>query len=178
MLKYASIFFLSAVLIAIPALAAQPGPYAGEEQREIKALSPQEIQQYLAGKGMGLARAAELNHYPGPMHVLELAGPLGLSAEQKRHTQAVFTAMQAGAKRQGAMLVEKERTLDRLFADGTITPEKLQSLLVAIAGVQAEIRRIHLAAHLEQKKILTAEQVTKYNALRGYAAHAGHAHRH
>ena len=29
--------------------------------------------QYLDGAGMGYARAAELNHFPGPMHVLELA---------------------------------------------------------------------------------------------------------
>jgi hypothetical protein len=39
-------------------------PYVGQEFREIKALSPQEISDYLSGKGMGLAKAAELNGYP------------------------------------------------------------------------------------------------------------------
>ena len=30
-------------------------------------LSPQEVKQYLSGAGMGYAKAAELNHFPGPM---------------------------------------------------------------------------------------------------------------
>ena len=37
---------------------------------------------------MGLALAAELNGYPGPSHVLELADKLELSAEQR----AAFTS--------------------------------------------------------------------------------------
>jgi len=41
-------------------------PYAGSENREIKALSTDEIASYLQGKGMGFAKAAELNHHPGP----------------------------------------------------------------------------------------------------------------
>jgi hypothetical protein len=38
---------------------AQPSPYAGEEKREIKALSSEEVATYLEGKGMGLAKVAE-----------------------------------------------------------------------------------------------------------------------
>src|SRR3954453_5821878 len=57
--------------------AAQTGPYAGMESRPIKTLSTTEIADYLSGKGMGFARAAELNHYPGPAHVLALASELG-----------------------------------------------------------------------------------------------------
>jgi len=161
-----------------PVSAAPPAPYDGQERRDIKALSPEEINDYLAGKGMGLAKAAELNRYPGPAHVLELAEPLQLSAAQKRRTEQVFNAMQAEARRQGAVLVERERALDRRFASGTIGAEELRSLLAEIGRVQAEIRRIHLHAHLEQKTILTPAQVDKYHALRGYGSHAGHAHRH
>jgi hypothetical protein len=36
----------------------------------------------LSGQGSGFAKPAELNGYPGPAHVLELAGPLGLDAPQ------------------------------------------------------------------------------------------------
>ena len=43
-----------------------PSPYAGQEQREIQALSTEEIEGYLSGSGMGLAKAAELNHSPVP----------------------------------------------------------------------------------------------------------------
>jgi hypothetical protein len=62
-----------------PALA----PYAGLEQRPIKALSAQQIADLKAGRGMGLALAAELNGFPGPLHVLELAAGLELTDEQR-----------------------------------------------------------------------------------------------
>ena len=52
-------------LLAVSATANSQSPYVGQESREIKALSPQEISDYLSGKGMGLAKAAELNGYPG-----------------------------------------------------------------------------------------------------------------
>ncbi|NIM61510.1 MAG: hypothetical protein GTO30_07610, partial [Acidobacteria bacterium] len=57
-------------------------PYAGMEQREIKAISDDDRRRLLQGHGMGLALAAELNRFPGPKHVLELAAGLGLSDEQ------------------------------------------------------------------------------------------------
>ncbi len=40
-------------------------PYAGFQDRPIKALSQQQIDDLQAGRGMGLALAAELNGYPG-----------------------------------------------------------------------------------------------------------------
>lgn len=45
---------------------------------------PQEIQQYLNGGGMGCAKIAELNGYPGPKHVLELENELQLTEQQKK----------------------------------------------------------------------------------------------
>ncbi len=169
---------LLAVAVNNTASAAPTASYAGQERREIKALSPGEIQDYLAGKGMGLAKAAELNRYPGPAHVLELAEKLRLDAEQKIRSEAIFRAMQAEAMRHGKALVEKERELDRLFASGGVTSEDLRVALEEIGRLQAEVRRTHLQAHIEQRKILTAQQITRYEELRGYAAHAGRAHPH
>ena len=40
-------------------------PYTGQEKREIRALSKEEVHGYLSGDGMGFAKPAELNHYPG-----------------------------------------------------------------------------------------------------------------
>lgn len=65
---------LLALLLAVTPAAAdtkhhgQHSPYAGLPAREIKALSPEEIADLAAGRGMGLALAAELNGYPGPRH--------------------------------------------------------------------------------------------------------------
>ncbi len=169
---------LLAIAVNHVASAAQPASYAGQEQREIKALSPEEIRDYLAGKGMGLAKAAELNRYPGPAHVLELAEKLRLDAEQRARSEAIFSAMQADAVRQGRLLVEKERELDRLFAGGGVTSEDLRAALEQIGCLQAEIRRIHLQVHIEQRKIITEQQIARYEELRGYASHAGRAHQH
>ncbi len=179
MLKIISITgVLLVVAIHHVASAAPPASYAGQEQREIKALSPEEIKDYLAGKGMGLAKAAELNCYPGPAHVLELAEKLQLDAQQKILSEAIFKAMQAQAIYQGKALVEKERELDRLFAGGGITDENLRAALETIGRLQAEVRRTHLQAHLEQRKILTQQQIVRYEELRGYTSHAGRAHQH
>ncbi|OGI43264.1 MAG: hypothetical protein A2150_00675 [Candidatus Muproteobacteria bacterium RBG_16_64_11] len=169
---------LLAVSINNAASAAQPAFYAGQEWREIKALSPEEIQDYLAGKGMGLAKAAELNRYPGPAHVLELAEKLRLDTGQKIRSEAIFRAMQAEAMRQGKALVEKEHELDRLFAGGDITSEDLRVAIEEIGRLQAEIRRTHLQAHIEQRKILTEQQIARYEEFRGYTSHAGRAHQH
>lgn len=145
-----------------------PSPYAGQEHRDIKALSPDEIKSYLAGSGAGFAKAAELNHYPGPAHVLALSQQLRLSPEQLARTQQQFNSMQADAMRLGKALVEQEQWLDTLFATASISKDTLQSTLKDIAILQAQIRQVHLEAHLVQKDILTPDQVRHYDALRGY----------
>ena len=67
-----SIWIAATTLVALIAFAG-PGDddrqYAGQQARSIKALDDAEIDTLLNGRGMGLARAAELNHYPGPKHV-------------------------------------------------------------------------------------------------------------
>ena len=148
--------------------AAPVSPYTGQEQQEIKALSAEEIQGYLSGSGMGLAKTAELNHYPGPRHVLDLADDLRLSDEQRRQTQTIFAAMQADAMRLGQQLIARERHLETLFATGTIVEAQLEQLVADIAAMQGQLRAVHLRAHLTQRTILTPEQLRHYDVLRGY----------
>ena len=99
-------------------------PYAGLQARPVKALSDQQIADLKAGRGMGLALAAELNGYPGPMHVLELATPLGLSDDQRAKVAALFDAMKQEAVALGERLIAAETALDRQFADKTITASR------------------------------------------------------
>ena len=159
-----------------------PSPYSGQEFREIKALSSEDVQAYLSGKGMGLAKAAELNGYPGPSHVLALASELGLTVEQKQLTESLFKNMESKAISLGRPLVEEERKLDQMFAEKMVTPESLDQSLMRIGELQAQVRRAHLEAHLAQAKILTPAQISKYVMLRGYTGtpgtegHAGHKH--
>ena len=70
-------------------------PYAGLEHRPIKALSQQQVDDLRAGRGMGLALAAELNGYPGPSHVLELGDRIDLTADQRIRVQRLFECHEA-----------------------------------------------------------------------------------
>lgn len=144
--------------------------YAGRQDRPIKALDPQRAEDLLAGRGLGYALAAELNHYPGPAHVLQLGDQLGLTPDQERATREVFAAMDGEARRLGRQLIDQERELDGLFASGRIGPEELDRLAGAIAAIEGQLREVHLAAHLQMKAILTPAQVARYDELRGYAA--------
>ena len=164
------------VLLAPPVYAASP--YAGQEARDIKALSPEEVADYLSGKGMGLAKAAELNGYPGPAHVLELAAELGLTSEQRAATEALFQKMHRRAVALGTELVEAEGALDHLFASRTATSDTVKVSLIRIATLQGEIRQVHLDAHIEQATVLTAAQIATYARLRGYDAAPVHDGRH
>lgn len=146
------------------------GVYAGEERREIKSLSAEEVEQLLNGQGMGLAKAAELNHYPGPRHVLELAAELQLTPGQRSRTQATFERMRGEALRLGRLIVEGERALDAMFAKGEIDARKLRASTTGIARLRGDLRAAHLAAHLEMRRLLSPQQVKKYDELRGYAA--------
>src|SRR3954451_493335 len=113
---------IAAVLIVIATAANAQTPYAGMQTRSIKALSDQQIADLGAGRGMGLALAAELNGYPGPSHVLELADKLELSAEQRARVQRLFDSMKAEALPLGTRLIEQEADLDKQFANRTVTP--------------------------------------------------------
>ena len=142
--------------------------YAGQHTREIKALSAQEMTAYVQGQGHGFAKAAELNGYPGPMHVLELAEALKLSAEQREKSQALMTAHKAEARRLGTELIEAERALDQAFASRNVTAESLTQLTRAAGEKLAALRAEHLQAHLAQTALLTPEQIERYKTLRGY----------
>ena len=122
----------AACALAVPVLADNAMPYAGQQTRQIKALSDEDISALLRGEGMGFAKAAELNGYPGPAHVLTLAQQLKLTETQRQQVQAIFNRMDAAAKPLGAELVEHERLLDQLFAKGEITPERLAAETAAI----------------------------------------------
>ena len=159
-------------------LASAQSPYAGEELRSYKSLSPTEVESLRTGQGMGFAKLAELNHYPGPRHVLELRDKLGLSPSQVAETEALFENMHVSAVALGEELIDAEMRLDLEFQQGSISPESLQSALLAIGRLRARLRYVHLEAHLRQRSLLTAEQIARYDELRGYRGathdHDGH----
>ncbi len=156
-------------LAAGTALAQGVGPYAGEQARAVKALSAEETRDLLEGRGMGLAKAAELNRHPGPMHVLDLAEPLGLSEADAAAVRRVFEAMRAEARALGREIVAAEGELDRLFAQGAADPAAVGALTAKIGALQGRLRAVHLNAHLAIRPLLASDTVARYDSLRGYA---------
>jgi len=167
---------------AAATLAADQSPYVGEEARPIKSLSAAEIESLINGDGMGFAKLAELNSYPGPRHVLELADELDLTPSQLADTEALFKEMRTNARALGDELVAAERALDHNFESEVIDAKSLERELLNIGELRARIRYVHLEAHLRQKRILTDSQTAEYDRLRGYGdsddAHSEHSQHH
>jgi hypothetical protein len=165
------------LLLASASVFAQT-PYAGMQTRSIKALSEQQVSDLRAGRGMGLALAAELNGYPGPSHVLEFADKLELTMDQRAKVTALFNSMKADAEPLGSKLIAQEAELDRLFASRPVTPKNLKVSTAAIAVTQGELREAHLKYHLATADVLSAGQMRKYAELRGYTDSNSHQMRH
>ncbi|HUJ41590.1 MAG TPA: Spy/CpxP family protein refolding chaperone [Candidatus Acidoferrales bacterium] len=117
------------------------------------------------GEGFGMAMPADLAGYPGPRHVLDMAKDLGLTAEQKAGVEKIYEAMHEKAVARGKELFEAEARLEQMFREGR--PEAdLREQSFRVDSIHAELRWIHLSAHLAAQKLLTAEQIAKYTRLR------------
>ncbi len=143
--------------------------YAGQEKRIIKSLSPDDIAELKRGGGWGLAKTAELNGVPGPAHLLEMKDKVPLTGEQVAKIEQIFNQMKAQAIQQGEQLIVLEKALEQEFQSASVTPDSLRASLEKIAKVRMELRFTHLATHLRTPEILSAEQIAKYNELRGYS---------
>jgi Spy/CpxP family protein refolding chaperone len=176
--------FVAALAAAAGAAFAANGhsPYVGLEGRGIKALSPDETRGLLGGEGMALSLAAELNGYPGPRHVRELADQLKLTAEQRARAAALENEMKAEAIAVGREILALEGELDRAFRDRAADRGAIDRLSNEIAVKRGALRAVHLRAHLAMSDALRPEQRTLYMTLRGYdgkpgAPHGGSHHR-
>jgi len=144
--------------------------YVGEENREIKSLSSDDITALKKGSGWGLAKAAELNGYPGPIHILEMESEIDLTESQKRKIEKLYKKMNGEAVVLGEQLIDIEKALSKSFYSQEIDPELLESYVHEAGSVHAKLRFVHLSAHLETPRILSTEQVSLYNDLRGYSS--------
>jgi hypothetical protein len=124
---------------------------------------------------MALALAAEVNGYPGPRHVLDAAeaGQLALRPNQQAAIEALHTQMLEGAQAKGQEILQAEAHLAQRFRQGHIDDSSLRETLDRIGQLRAELRFIHLRTHLATRALLTADQISQYNVVRGYGASGG-----
>ncbi len=181
-MKGYALTFAVAAVSAVAAFAASDQPYAGQEVRDIASLSASDVDDLLNGRGWGFALPAELNGYPGPTHLLDLADALDLSVDQRARIEAIRVEMAGRARALGADFVAAEAALDAAFEAGTITLARLAEMTARSSEIEAELRAVHLAAHLQVRPLLSRHQVAVYGRLRGYGAagalshgeHGGH----
>ena len=157
-----------ALLLAGDVSAQKHSQYAGQDRRTIKSLSRNDIAELRRGGGWGFAKAAELNGFPGPLHLLELKDRIGLTSKQVAGITKIYNEMREVAVKLGQEFIAQEQELDRKFQDGSLDATKLDSLLQRIANVRARLRSVHLSAHLKVRPLISVSQVETYNKLRGY----------
>lgn len=167
---------IASLLLFAGSALAQHQPYAGQQERDIKALSPDEVKQYLSGAGMGYAKPAELNRFPGPMHVLELAEKLELTPDQRVRAKSLMDAHKAEARAIGAKRVDAERAIEMLFRSGSVDDATLATSVREAAVLEGEYRLAHLETHRRTRELLSDEQVGRYVRLRGYEGAAPVSH--
>jgi hypothetical protein len=106
--------------------------YTGQEDRIIKSLSPEDIESLQIGTGDafgGMAKLADLNGYPGPRHVLDLANELELSNGQKANITTIFDDMKKKAVDLGEEIVNVEKIANEGFINKTITDSQMKQLI-------------------------------------------------
>ncbi|NRA46360.1 MAG: hypothetical protein HRU09_15520 [Oligoflexales bacterium] len=154
-------------------LAQHHSHYASQTSNTIKSLSDADLKGLEEGSGTpfgGMAKAAELNRFPGPKHVLDAKQELGLSSNQIKKIEAVYEQMHKQALSIGKKLINLEAKLDKQFASQSINAHQLQMYTKESANVYGLLRYTHLLAHLKTKAILTEDQIQKYQSIRGYDA--------
>jgi len=132
----------------------------------------------MRGAGMGYAKAADLNGWPGPLHALEMKDALGLTDTQVRAMTALRREMADRAVPLGRALIEAERALNLLFAAGAPSSAEIEAATARIAGIEGRLRAVHLVTHLRAAPLLTRHQTMLYNRARngGSVGHGGHSH--
>ena len=146
--------------------------YTGQENRIIKSLSPEDIESLQTGTGDafgGMAKLAELNGYPGPRHVLDLANELELSNRQKENITTIYDNMKNKSVELGQEILNVEKIANEEFINKTITDSQMKQLIFKSSEIYGQLRYAHLSTHLKMLAILTPEQVNLYNNLRGYS---------
>jgi len=154
-------------------ISSQTSPYSGQEARDIKSLSDNDVQSLQNGTGEafgGIAKLAELNGYPGPRHVLDIAPELQLTDRQRMEIELIYQNMSNKAKSIGSAIIAIEQDMDEAFANKTITEENLIAMLDKSADFYGQLRFVHLSAHLDTMQIMTTDQIQMYNEMRGYGS--------
>ena len=76
--------------------------------------------------------------------------------------------MKSHAVAKGEEIIDAERHLAHLFASGRASVEAVTRASVHVGELRGALKAIHLVAHIDAARELSAEQIAHYDRLRGY----------
>ena len=160
---------LMAVLLGSNLLA--PAQHHGQRDTDNEDAAPadcleQERQALQEGRGFGRAAVADDNGFPGPRHILAWKKQLDLKPAQEKRVETLAERTRSKAIAKGQELQAREQELSRLLSTSKPNPQAVQKLLGQIGAAEADLRWIHIGAHIEARDILTPQQLARYNELR------------
>ena len=135
---------------------------------------PQDRDALLNADGMNQASFAEMNGYPGPKYVLDLADKLNLTAEQRKSVQESYTEMITRAKELGKQIVGIEKELNDAFAQGFVNQKSVGNDAEEIGRLRGRLRAIYLVAFMKTKAALNESQIALYRKLRSATKQTKH----
>jgi hypothetical protein len=132
----------------------------------VRTLTYQQYQAYLKGEaGEDLARVAESNHYPLPDKVLKYRNELDLSPIQIKKITEASTYLRRRRLQIGGSIIDTEKQLDSMFRYNKVQDGNLIFYATRYGSYQGELKNALLQACLSTQRLLSQQQMTKFEAL-------------
>ncbi len=145
---------------------AQPAADTAAKTSPVRTLSYQQYQSYLKGEaGEDLARVAELNHYPLPDKVLKYKAELDLSPIQIKKITEANDYLRRRRLQIGGSVIDTEKKLDSLFKHNKVQDGNVIFYTNRYGLYQGELKNAMLQACLSTQKLLSQQQISKFEAL-------------
>lgn len=133
----------------------------------VRTLSNAQYGAYL--KGIDLNKQSyvgELNHYPMPDEVMKYKKELDLSPSEIKQLNDVITFLNMKKKEVGESIIRNERVLDSLFRTRKIDEGSIIFYGNRYGLYEGEYRTAVLQACFRAEKILTPQQIRRFEALK------------
>jgi hypothetical protein len=132
----------------------------------VRTLNYAQYQAYLKGEaGEDLARVAEMNHYPLPDKVLKWRNELDLSPIQVKKITEASTYLRRRRLQIGSSIISTEKMLDSMFRYNKVLDGNVIFYSDRYGAYQGELRNAFLQACLSTQKLLSQQQMSKYESL-------------
>jgi hypothetical protein len=114
-----------------------------------------------------LGKTGEINSYPSPKSILELATTLNLSSIQKSRLSDIQSNTVARAKQLGKEIVQIENELYRAFQARIVNEKSCTDDAQQIGRLRGKLRGIFLNARIRAKAVLNESQISMYRQISG-----------